>query len=133
VCGGALSKSVNRSICSLVALCLCRSFLRPCSFSEPDNVLLDANGDVRLSDFGLSVELSAKHGYKIRGNAGTSGYLSPEVCTGEPYGLSADVWTYGQHTHMHNTAAASKRRQQTTAVIQGGRLILFRVSIHLFS
>lgn len=62
---------------------------------KPDNVLLDADGHLRVSDFGLSVELKEKHGFKIRGNAGTSGYLAPEVTTGEPYGLSCDVWTLG--------------------------------------
>lgn len=50
---------------------------------------------LRVSDYGLSVELQEKHGWKIRGNAGTSGYLAPEVCTGEPYGLSSDVWSLG--------------------------------------
>ena len=46
---------------------------------KPDNVLLDADGNARVSDFGLSVELVEKNGFKIRGNAGTSGYLAPEV------------------------------------------------------
>lgn len=59
------------------------------------SVLLDIDGNIRISDFGLSVELKEKNNYRIRGNAGTSGYLAPEVCTGEPYGLSCDVWTLG--------------------------------------
>jgi serine/threonine protein kinase len=58
-------------------------------------VLLDSSGHLRISDFGLSVELKEKNNFKIRGNAGTSGYLAPEVCTGEPYGLTCDVWTLG--------------------------------------
>jgi len=62
---------------------------------KPDNLLLDSSGMLRVSDYGLSVELQEKNGWKIRGNAGTSGYLAPEVCTGEPYGLSCDVWSLG--------------------------------------
>ena len=63
---------------------------------KPDNVLLDKDGHLRVSDFGLSVELKEKNGFKIRGNAGTSGYLAPELCTNEPYGLSCDFWTLGK-------------------------------------
>jgi hypothetical protein len=33
---------------------------------------------LRMSDYGLSVELQEKNDWKIRGNAGTSGYLAPE-------------------------------------------------------
>lgn len=58
-------------------------------------MLLDKDGHLRVSDFGLSVELKEKNGFKIRGNAGTSGYLAPELCTGESYGLSCDFWTLG--------------------------------------
>lgn len=38
-------------------------------------MLLHEDGHLRVSDFGLSVELKEKNGFKIRGNAGTAGYL----------------------------------------------------------
>jgi serine/threonine protein kinase len=62
---------------------------------KPDNVLLDSEGHVRLSDFGLAVQLEEKYHYVMKGNAGTSGYLAPEVWAGEFYGISPDVWSFG--------------------------------------
>jgi len=60
-----------------------------------DNLLLDSSGHLRLSDFGLSVQLEEKWNYVMRGNAGTAAYLAPEVWSGQPYGVSADVWSFG--------------------------------------
>lgn len=48
-----------------------------------------------LSDFGLAVQLEEKYHYVMKGNAGTSGYLAPEVWAGEYYGISPDVWSFG--------------------------------------
>jgi G protein-coupled receptor kinase len=40
---------------------------------KPDNVLLDGEGHLRLSDFGISVQLSAEKHWMTRGRAGTPG------------------------------------------------------------
>lgn len=47
---------------------------------KPDNILLDSTGHIRLSDFGLAVELQRNRQYKTLGNAGTTGYLAPGAC-----------------------------------------------------
>lgn len=62
---------------------------------KPENVLLDSDGHIRLSDFGVSTFLEEKNGYQTGGRAGTFGYMSPEMLQGQPYGVDVDVWGYG--------------------------------------
>uniref|UniRef100_H3DRG7 G protein-coupled receptor kinase 7b n=1 Tax=Tetraodon nigroviridis TaxID=99883 RepID=H3DRG7_TETNG len=60
---------------------------------KPENVLLDAKGQCRLSDFGLAVELTK--GKKICQKAGTTGYMAPEILKQENYSMSVDWWSVG--------------------------------------
>jgi len=62
---------------------------------KPDNVLLDANGHLKISDFGLAVQLDKRNNYACHGSAGTPGYLAPEVQSGRQYGHSADIYSLG--------------------------------------
>jgi len=61
---------------------------------KPENVLLDDDGHVRLTDFGLSKE-------SIQGNqlthtfCGTPEYLAPEVVQSKWYGKAVDWWSMG--------------------------------------
>ncbi|XP_074550880.1 rhodopsin kinase GRK1-like [Halichoeres trimaculatus] len=61
---------------------------------KPENVLLDNDGNVRISDLGLAVEL--KEGKTMtKGYAGTPGYMAPEMLKGEKYDSSVDYFTLG--------------------------------------
>ncbi|XP_057709381.1 rhodopsin kinase GRK1-like [Corythoichthys intestinalis] len=61
---------------------------------KPENVLLDNDGNVRISDLGLAVEL--KEGKTMtKGYAGTPGYMAPEMLKGEKYDTSVDYFTLG--------------------------------------
>ncbi|KAK1802936.1 hypothetical protein P4O66_021472 [Electrophorus voltai] len=61
---------------------------------KPENVLLDNEGNVRISDLGLAVEL--KDGQeKTKGYAGTPGFMAPELLRGEEYDYSVDYFTLG--------------------------------------
>ncbi|MEU8774250.1 serine/threonine-protein kinase [Streptomyces sp. NPDC048606] len=81
---------------------------------KPDNVLLMADGSVRLSDFGLATELTGDRG--THGHAppmGTPDYLPPErwrAPLGE-HGVqvrpSADIWALGIMLHEAFAAGAS--------------------------
>ncbi|XP_068572431.1 rhodopsin kinase grk7-b isoform X2 [Cebidichthys violaceus] len=60
---------------------------------KPENVLLDAKGQCRLSDLGLAVELP--EGKTICQKAGTTGYMAPEILRQECYRMSVDWWALG--------------------------------------
>jgi len=62
---------------------------------KPDNLLLDSDGHLRISDFGLAVILKKENDYKVSGGAGTPGYQAPEVLKRLKYGVSADYWSFG--------------------------------------
>jgi serine/threonine protein kinase len=57
--------------------------------------LLDGEGHLRLSDFGISVELSMANNMRTRGRAGTRGYQAPELFDNQTYGFSCDIFSFG--------------------------------------
>jgi serine/threonine protein kinase len=57
-----------------------------------ENVLLDANGNVKLSDLGLAV---MKKPEGVRGYAGTPGYTAPEVVLSHYYDHHIDYFSFG--------------------------------------
>ena len=56
-----------------------------------ENVLLDERGHCKISDLGLAVVTKVK----IKGYAGTPGYVAPEMIKNKLYGVSCDVFSYG--------------------------------------
>ncbi|XP_057388975.1 rhodopsin kinase GRK1 [Balaenoptera acutorostrata] len=61
---------------------------------KPENVLLDDDGNIRISDLGLAVEL--KEGQtKTKGFAGTPGFMAPELLRGEEYDFAVDYFSLG--------------------------------------
>ena len=60
---------------------------------KPENVLLDARGNARISDFGLAVEVPP--GKAAVGRVGTPGYMAPEVVSRGKYGESCDWFSLG--------------------------------------
>ncbi len=71
---------------------------------KPSNVLLMADGSVRLADFGLARELDGTHAYAPR--LGSSDYLPPEwwservSAQGVAIRPTADVWAFGVTIHQ---------------------------------
>lgn len=65
---------------------------------KPANVGFDADGTLKLFDFGLAVEIPYHEDpdttFKLAGNTGTSRYMAVEVIRKEPYNLRADVFSY---------------------------------------
>jgi len=64
---------------------------------KPENLLLDDNGNVKVSDFGLSAlpEQFRKDGL-LHTACGTPAYVAPEVFTKKGYdGAMADIWSCG--------------------------------------
>ncbi len=59
-----------------------------------ENVLLDKDGHVCITDFGLSKELESISA-TTKTVCGTPTYLAPEVLLGQPYGGAIDWWSLG--------------------------------------
>lgn len=60
---------------------------------KPENVLIDADGHVKLTDFGLSKEMSCDD--STRTFCGTYEYLAPEIVKHNPYTNKVDWWALG--------------------------------------
>ncbi|XP_037981523.1 serine/threonine-protein kinase PAK 3-like [Motacilla alba alba] len=58
------------------------------------NILLRTDGSVKLADFGLFAQLTPEQSRRSS-VAGTSGWMAPEVVTGQPYGPKVDIWSFG--------------------------------------
>ena len=59
-----------------------------------DNILLDAQGHVKVSDFGFTREFEP-HRW-LRTKCGTQAYCAPEMLDGRPYvGEQVDIWSMG--------------------------------------
>jgi serine/threonine-protein kinase len=62
---------------------------------KPANILLDANGNATVTDFGISLVTSRPARESAGATAGTPHYMSPEQSLGEPLDGRADVYALG--------------------------------------
>jgi len=58
---------------------------------KPDNLLLTDKGDIKLSDFGMSVEdVGERNSF-----CGTVDYMAPEIVQKKPHDYRVDIWSLG--------------------------------------
>ncbi|KAJ8633418.1 hypothetical protein MRB53_026754 [Persea americana] len=64
---------------------------------KPENLLLDENGNLKVSDFGLSaLGESRKQDGLLHTTCGTPAYVAPEIISKKGYdGAKADIWSSG--------------------------------------
>ncbi|CAG8535057.1 24927_t:CDS:10 [Dentiscutata erythropus] len=64
---------------------------------KPDNLLLSAEGVLKIVDFGVS-EMFTQGNDKMKKSAGSPAFMAPELCVanrGEISGKAADIWSMG--------------------------------------
>jgi len=61
---------------------------------KPENLLIDAAGHIKVTDFGLSKE-GLQDNARTHTFCGTPEYLAPEVLESKPYTKSVDWWSVG--------------------------------------
>ncbi|KAI2025103.1 hypothetical protein LOZ46_000859 [Ophidiomyces ophidiicola] len=61
---------------------------------KPENCLLDVDGHLLLTDFGLS-KVAVDGDDRCNSSLGTVEYMAPEVIQGKPYGKACDWWSLG--------------------------------------
>jgi len=63
---------------------------------KPQNVLLNGDGDAKVTDFGIARSLDVDHGVTQTGTIlGTSNYIAPEQASGQPVDAHTDVYSLG--------------------------------------
>jgi serine/threonine protein kinase len=60
---------------------------------KPENVLIDALGHIKISDFGLSKSGVTERGQKTFTFCGTPEYLAPEILKGNGHDKAVDFWS----------------------------------------
>ena len=56
------------------------------------------NGDIKISDLGLSVWLTEQQAYR-KTSTGSYNWCSPEIINGVIYSKEIDVWAFGAFAH----------------------------------
>ena len=77
-------------VCSALAFCKSRRVIH--RDLKLENLLIDAYGEVKLSDFGWSIHYKDS---KRMTMCGTVDYLAPELVERRPYGSEVDAWALG--------------------------------------
>ena len=62
---------------------------------KPQNVLVSASGDLKVTDFGIARVASAVTSSASGVIFGTAGYISPEQAMGDPAGPASDLYSLG--------------------------------------
>ncbi|XP_043512394.1 ribosomal protein S6 kinase beta-1-like [Frieseomelitta varia] len=93
---------------------------------KPENILLDAEGHIKLTDFGLCKE-HIQDGTVTHTFCGTIEYMAPEILTRSGHGKAVDWWSLGTLMYDMLTGSppfTSDNRKKTIEKILRGKLNL---------
>jgi serine/threonine protein kinase len=77
----------------------------PRSDMKLENILLDAEGHIRLTDFGLCDRLTVARP-RSNSRSGSKVYIAPEVLSDQPHDQAVDWWGFGVLLHLLATMQA---------------------------
>jgi len=90
---------------------------------KPENLLLDADGHIKMTDFGLSKSGITSVGDGAQTFCGTPQYLAPEILRGVEHGTAVDWWSAGVVLYEMVTGStpfqSSNRKEMYTKVVKG--------------
>ncbi|EQC41151.1 AGC/RSK protein kinase [Saprolegnia diclina VS20] len=82
---------------------------------KPGNVLLDNDGHIALTDFGMA---AVYNGTPLQGTCGTLVYMAPEIAGGRPFGPAADWWSFGTVAYALLTGQRLFRERNPKVIVE---------------
>jgi protein-serine/threonine kinase len=95
---------------------------------KPENVLINKDGYIKLTDFGLSKE-NISDNVSAKSFCGTPEYLAPEIIEGKGHGQAVDWWSLGSILYEMLTGLPpfySKDREKLFQTIKTGEVKFYK-------
>ncbi len=126
--GETLGERINRGdvsveealeLISQVALGLCKAHAKGIIHRDvkPSNVIITADGEAKLVDFGLAKLAGATRLTRTGGTVGTVAYMSPEQARGDEVDARSDIWSLGVMLYELLAGRQPFRGEYETAVM----------------
>ncbi|CAH2325145.1 kinase C delta type-like [Pelobates cultripes] len=93
---------------------------------KPENIIMDRAGHLKICDFGLALDKMC--GKTATGEAGTPGYIAPEMKNGERYNAAVDWWAFG--VILFKMATGMSAFDRNNRLTPTGQLLLTKSSCH---
>lgn len=84
-------RKIGTDLCTALSACSRKGVIH--RDIKPDNIFVSEFGDYKLGDFGISRYL--EHTLDGSTKAGAVFYMAPEICRGEKYGKTVDIYSLG--------------------------------------
>lgn len=97
---------------------------------KPENILIDYEGHIKLTDFGLSKEGLLENNGMTESFCGTTEYLAPEIIKEKQYSFSVDWYSLGLVMYeMMTTENPFKKEEELPFVEQMNEILTTKITI----